>query len=71
MVFFWICLQLEETYKKAHAAIRSDPSHKKAEKKQPTKKRWNKAKLTLEQRKKNVSDKKAAFLAKLQAETEA
>ncbi|XP_059612243.1 large ribosomal subunit protein uL18 [Phlebotomus argentipes] len=62
---------LEETYKKAHASIRSDPTHKKVDKKPVTKKRWNKAKLTLEQRKQNVADKKAAYLAKLQAETEA
>ncbi|GAB0091996.1 60S ribosomal protein L5 [Sergentomyia squamirostris] len=61
---------LEEIYKKAHASIRSDPAHKKSEKKAVTKKRWNNAKLTLEQRKKNVADKKAAYLAKLKADAD-
>jgi len=63
---------LEPTYKKAHAAIRSDPSHAKTKKPAPaTKKRWNKAKLTLEQRKQYVSERKATFLAKLKSEAEA
>lgn len=64
--------QLEEIYKKAHANIRSDPSHKKVEKKAGiVKKRLNAKKLTLEQRKQRVADRKAAFLAKLQTESEA
>ena len=63
---------LEEIYKKAHANIRSDPSHKKVEKKAGiVKKRLNAKKLTLEQRKQRVADRKAAFLAKLQTESEA
>jgi len=62
---------LEPTYKKAHAAIRADPSHEKTKKPAPTKKRWNKAKLTLEQRKQYVSERKAAFLAKLKADADA
>ncbi|XP_037047613.1 60S ribosomal protein L5 [Bradysia coprophila] len=63
---------LEPTYKKAHAAIRADPSHQKSKKAAPaTAKRWNKAKLTLEQRKQYVSERKAAFLAKLKAEADA
>lgn len=63
---------MEEVYKKAHAAIRADPAHKKVEhKKQATKKRWNLAKLTLEQRKAKVAARKAAFLAKLKAEADA
>jgi len=63
---------LEETYKKAHAAIRADPSHEKTKKPaSATKKRWNKAKLTLEQRKEYVSDRKATFLAKLKSEADA
>lgn len=64
-------LQLEEIYKKAHAAIRSDPLHKKVEKSGVTKKRWTLKKLTLEERKKKVADRKEAFLAKLKAESEA
>lgn len=64
--------QLEPAYKKAHAAIRADPSHPKTKKPAPaTAKRWNKAKLTLEQRKQYVSDRKAAFLAKLKSEADA
>lgn len=64
--------QLEEIYKKAHSGIRSDPTHKKTEHTKPaTKKRWNAAKLTLEQRKQKVAARKEAFLAKLKAEAEA
>jgi len=63
---------LEEVYKKAHSAIRSDPSRQKKEhKKAATKKRWNAAKLTLEQRKQKVAERKATFLAKLKAEADA
>jgi large subunit ribosomal protein L5e len=46
---------LEGIYKKAHAAIRADPSHKKKEPKAGiTKKRWNALKLTNSQRKDRV-----------------
>uniref|UniRef100_A0A0K8TPM6 Large ribosomal subunit protein uL18 n=1 Tax=Tabanus bromius TaxID=304241 RepID=A0A0K8TPM6_TABBR len=62
---------LEEIYKKAHAAIRADPLHKKVEKTGVVKKRWTLKKLTLEQRKQKVADKKAAYLAKLKTESEA
>jgi large subunit ribosomal protein L5e len=63
---------LEEIYKKAHAAIRADPAHKKVEHTKPaTKKRWNDAKLTLEQRKAKVAARKAIFMAKLKAESDA
>jgi len=63
---------LEAIYKKAHASIRADPSHQKKEHKKPaTKKRWNEAKLTLEQRKAKVAARKEAFIAKLKAEAEA
>ncbi|KAL5062374.1 hypothetical protein RYX36_024111 [Vicia faba] len=42
---------LEELYKKVHAAIRADPTIKKAEKKAPTQhKRYNLKKLTYEER---------------------
>jgi len=58
---------LESIYKNAHASIRADPSHKKlAKTAQVVKKRWNKAKLTLEQRKGKVTERKAAIMAKLQ-----
>lgn len=59
---------VEGIYKKAHSAIRSDPAYKKGPEKKVTKKRWNPAKLTLEQRKQKVADRKAAFLAKLRAD---
>lgn len=43
---------LEELYKKVHAAIRADPSHKKSEKQPPKEhKRYNLKKLTYEERK--------------------
>lgn len=68
----FILLQLETIYKKAHAAIRADPSHQKKEhKKAATKKRWNDAKLTLVQRKAKVAARKEAFIAKLKADAEA
>lgn len=58
-------------YKKAHEAIRADPEYvKKVRTKEPVKKRWNRAKLTLSERKNRVAQKKASFLKKLE-ETEA
>ncbi|XP_034100843.1 60S ribosomal protein L5 [Drosophila albomicans] len=64
---------VEDIYKKAHQAIRNDPSPKKAAAKKaaPTKKRWNAKKLTNEERKTKVAAHKAAYVAKLQSETEA
>lgn len=64
--------QIESTYKKAHASIRSDPSHKKSDKPAPaTKKRWNAAKRTLAERQAYVSERKAAILAKVKTDAEA
>lgn len=60
--------QIESIYKKAHSAIRSDPAAKKGAAKKVTKKRWTTKKLTLEQRKKKIADRKAAYIAKLKAE---
>lgn len=57
-------------YKKAHEAIRADPEQKKSAK-DPAKikkKRWNAKKLTLEQRKARVAEKKKEFLSKLEAD---
>jgi large subunit ribosomal protein L5e len=54
---------MEEMYKKAHAAIRADPSPAKKEKKNPTKKRFNEKALTYEQRRERIEKKKAAILA--------
>ncbi|KAK1790720.1 hypothetical protein P4O66_014576, partial [Electrophorus voltai] len=53
---------VEEMYKKAHASIRENPVHEKKPKKEVKKKRWNRAKLTLGQRKDRVAQKKASFL---------
>ncbi|XP_077413682.1 60S ribosomal protein L5a isoform X2 [Vanacampus margaritifer] len=54
---------VEEMYKKAHAAIRANPVHeKKPQKEIKNKKRWNRAKLSLAQRKDRVAQKKASFL---------
>lgn len=66
-----LSLQLETIYKKAHAAIRSDPAHKKAAVKGGAKKRWTAKRLTHAERHGKVADRKAAFLAKLKAEADA
>lgn len=64
LLFF---LQIEGIYKKAHEAIRADPDHTKTVRtKEPVKKRWNRAKLTLSERKNRVAQKKASFLKKLE-----
>jgi large subunit ribosomal protein L5e len=62
---------IETLYKKAHAAIRADPSQSKKPEKKITKKRWNKAKLTLEQYRAGIEQRKTDFLARLEAESEA
>lgn len=51
---------LEEVYKKAHAAIRAKPEYTKKAKKDVKPKRYNLQKLTHEQRQKNLAAKKAA-----------
>jgi len=61
---------VEAVYKKAHAEIRKDPEAKSVLKKKPDnfkQKRWNRAKLTHSQRRDRVKQKKASFLAKLEA----
>lgn len=64
--------QIETIYKNAHAAIRADPSQAKKEEKAPAakKKRWNRAKLTLAERKNRVTQKKASFMQKLEGQAE-
>lgn len=71
--YIFLILQVESIYKKAHEAIRSDPSHTKKENKQdPAKqKRWNKRKLTLAERKNRIKQRKASYIKKLQAQGEA
>jgi large subunit ribosomal protein L5e len=65
--------KMETMYKNAHAAIRADPSHTAKEKKaEPAKKkRWNRAKLTLAERKNRVAQKKASYIKKIESEVEA
>ncbi|XP_077573022.1 60S ribosomal protein L5b [Stigmatopora nigra] len=59
---------IEETYKKAHAAIRENPVHEKKPQREVKKKRWNRAKMSLSQRKDRVAQKKASFLRAQQKE---
>ncbi|KAI4555225.1 hypothetical protein MJT46_015611 [Ovis ammon polii x Ovis aries] len=53
---------MEEMYKKAHAAIRQNPVYEKKPKKEVKKKRWNRPKMSLAQKKDRVAQKKASFL---------
>uniref|UniRef100_A0A2I9LPL1 Large ribosomal subunit protein uL18 n=1 Tax=Centruroides hentzi TaxID=88313 RepID=A0A2I9LPL1_9SCOR len=59
--------ELEDIYKKAHASIRADPERKPQPEKTVAKKRWNRAKMTLSERKNRVEQKKQSFLKKLNA----
>jgi len=61
---------VEAMYKKAHAAIRADPAHKAAPKKDIKKKRWNAKKITLADRKAKVAQAKAEFLSQIDAQKE-
>nr|XP_037859075.1 60S ribosomal protein L5-like [Chlorocebus sabaeus] len=53
---------MEEMYKKAHAAIRENPVYEKKTKKEVKKKRWNRPQMSLAQKKDWVAQKKASFL---------
>ena len=53
---------MEEMYKKAHAAIWENPVYEKKPKKEVKKKRWNQPKMSLDQKKDQVAQKKASFL---------
>jgi large subunit ribosomal protein L5e len=63
--------ELEDIYKKAHAAIRANPDPVKKEKKpvpaDQKKKRWNKAKLTLHERKNKIAQRKQQVIKALDA----
>ena len=61
---------IEETYNKAHAAIRKDPSHAKKADKGGKPKRWTAKKLTLEERKAKVKAAKEEFLAQIEDQRE-
>ncbi|MGH0186037.1 UNVERIFIED_CONTAM: hypothetical protein FKN15_019933 [Acipenser sinensis] len=54
--------EINDMYTKAHAAIRENPVHEKKPLKEVKKKRWNRAKLSLAQRKDRVAQKKSSFL---------
>jgi large subunit ribosomal protein L5e len=58
--------KIEPMYKDCHAAIRKDPTPQNVEKKERTgkPKRWNRAKMSLLQRKDRIKQKKASFLKK-------
>ncbi|GAB6021962.1 60S ribosomal protein L5 [Chamberlinius hualienensis] len=60
---------VETLYKKAHAEIRANPEHKPSEKdhSKVVKKRWNKAKLKLADRKNRVEQNKRLFIKQLEA----
>lgn len=60
--------KIEGVYKAAFAAIRKNPDFVAKPKKEVKHKRFNRSKLNLAQRKDIVKQKKASFLAKLQAE---
>ncbi|KAK2106675.1 60S ribosomal protein L5 [Saguinus oedipus] len=53
---------MEEMYKKAHAAIRENPLYEKKPEKEVKKRRWNRPKMSLAQKKDWVAQKKASFI---------
>ena len=61
---------MEDMYKKAHAAIRTDPEFKKKAAKPDSKKRWTDKKLTYAERKAKVATTKKEFLAQIEAQRE-
>lgn len=58
--------ELEDMYKKAHAAIRKDPAPKPKPTKKVVKKRWNAKKSTYEERKARIEKAKAQWLEKIE-----
>merc|ERR1712061_427096 len=59
---------MEDMYKKAHAAIRTDPEFKKKAAKPDSKKRWTDKKLTYAERKAKVATTKKEFMAQIEAQ---
>ena len=53
---------MEEMYKKAQVAIRENPTYEKKPKREVKKKRWNRSKMSLAQKKDQVAQMKASFL---------
>ena len=56
---------LEKMYRDAHAAIRADPGRAPKPAKEIKVKRWTAKRLSIQQRKARVAQKKAAFLAQM------
>merc|ERR1712137_1268757 len=54
---------LEQMYRNAHAAIRADPMRAPKPAKEVQVKRWTDKRLSIQQRKARVAEKKAAFIA--------
>jgi len=61
---------IEDMYKKAHAAIRANPTHKAPAKKSITKKRHNAKKIGLAARKAKIAKAKEEFLSQIEAQKE-
>jgi len=59
---------MEEIYKKAHAAIRADPEKKPKPEKTVIKKRFNRSKMNLKERRNRIKQKKADIVKKLDEE---
>lgn len=59
---------IEDMYKNVHAAIRQNPEHEAKPEREIKKKRWNRAKMSLKQRRDRIRQKKASFLAKQAAD---
>merc|ERR1712121_32377 len=57
---------IEEMYQKCHSAIREDPTPKPKSEKVVKKKRWNRSKMSLAQRKDRVKQKKESYLRQLE-----
>jgi len=58
--------ELEDMYKKCHANIRADPSPKAKVEKKVNKKRWNPKRLTYDERKEKLAERKQAWLDKIE-----
>lgn len=61
---------IEDMYKKAHAAIRKDPEHKKKPEKKVATKRFGAKKLTLAERKAKINKTKEEFMSQIEAQRE-
>jgi len=62
---------IEEMYKKAHTAIRASPERKPKPEKTVVKKRWQRGKMNLKERRNRIKQKKETVIKKLEAEKNA